>query len=143
MVKFKGRSSLKQYLPMKSIKRVFKIWAICDSMTGHALGLKKKTMLTAYLWVIMDLVEVFQNKGAGFQAAEQYKGRIINKGEHDFVPAEDITIVKWEDRSAKPVCVISSIPSVSKCCVLKRMAQGKVFCALKPLPPRLPVLYLH
>ncbi|CAH2109332.1 unnamed protein product [Euphydryas editha] len=35
MVKFKGRSSLKQFLPNKPVKRGFKIWARCDSQTGY------------------------------------------------------------------------------------------------------------
>ena len=30
MVKFKGRSSLKQYMPKKPIKRGYKIWMRCD-----------------------------------------------------------------------------------------------------------------
>lgn len=39
MIGFKGRSSLKQYLPMKPIKRGFKVWAICCSVTGYMLCL--------------------------------------------------------------------------------------------------------
>ena len=35
MVKFKGRSSFKQYLPAKPIKRGYKIWCICDSVTAY------------------------------------------------------------------------------------------------------------
>ncbi|CAG5054080.1 unnamed protein product [Parnassius apollo] len=35
MVKFKGRSNLKQYMPKKPIKRGFKIWARCDATTGY------------------------------------------------------------------------------------------------------------
>lgn len=35
MVKFKDRSSLKQYMPLKPTKRGFKIWQTCDSMTGY------------------------------------------------------------------------------------------------------------
>ena len=35
MVKFKGRSSLKQYQPMKPIKCGFKIWCIADSTNGY------------------------------------------------------------------------------------------------------------
>ncbi|XP_045769768.1 piggyBac transposable element-derived protein 4-like [Maniola jurtina] len=35
MVKFKGRSSLKQYMPKKPIKRGFKVWARCDAKTGY------------------------------------------------------------------------------------------------------------
>ena len=34
MVKFKGRSSFKQYLPAKPIKRGYKSWCLCDSITG-------------------------------------------------------------------------------------------------------------
>ncbi len=35
MIKFKGRSSLKQYLPLKPIKRRYKDWCLCDPMTGY------------------------------------------------------------------------------------------------------------
>lgn len=35
MTKFKGRSVLKQYLPLKPIKRGIKIWQRCDSLTGY------------------------------------------------------------------------------------------------------------
>lgn len=35
MIKFKGRSSLKQYLPKKPIKRGFKVWVLADK-TGYA-----------------------------------------------------------------------------------------------------------
>ncbi|GFW28571.1 piggyBac transposable element-derived protein 4 [Trichonephila clavipes] len=35
MAKFKGRSSLKQYMPMKPVKRGLKIWQRCDSKTGY------------------------------------------------------------------------------------------------------------
>ena len=34
MVKYKGRSSLKQYLPMKPIKRGFKVWVRANSSNG-------------------------------------------------------------------------------------------------------------
>lgn len=35
MIKFKGRDSKKQYMPMKPIKRGFKAWCRCDSETGY------------------------------------------------------------------------------------------------------------
>ena len=35
MVRFKGRSSLKQYMPKKPIKRGFKVWCRCDSVNGY------------------------------------------------------------------------------------------------------------
>lgn len=38
MVAFKGRSTMKQYMPMKPIKRGFKIWVAADSSTGYMLN---------------------------------------------------------------------------------------------------------
>ena len=34
MIKFQGRSSLKQYMPQKPIKRGIKVWVLADSHTG-------------------------------------------------------------------------------------------------------------
>ena len=35
MIKFQGRSSLKQYMPMKPIKRGIKVWVLADSANGY------------------------------------------------------------------------------------------------------------
>ena len=35
MIPFKGRSSIKQYLPMKPVKRGFKVWMVADAITGY------------------------------------------------------------------------------------------------------------
>ena len=35
MVLFKGRSSLKQYMPRKPVKRGYKIWERADATTGY------------------------------------------------------------------------------------------------------------
>lgn len=35
MIAFKGRSSLKQYMPMKPVKRGYKVWCLADSVTGY------------------------------------------------------------------------------------------------------------
>jgi hypothetical protein len=35
MIKFKGRSSLKQYFPLKPIKRGYQVWCWCDLITGY------------------------------------------------------------------------------------------------------------
>lgn len=35
MIPFKGRSALKQYMPMKPVKRGYKVWCLCDSKTGY------------------------------------------------------------------------------------------------------------
>lgn len=35
MTKFKGRSTLKQYMPLKPVKRGIKMWVRCDSNTEY------------------------------------------------------------------------------------------------------------
>lgn len=37
MIPFKGRSSMKQYMPMKPIKRGYKVWCLADSKTGYII----------------------------------------------------------------------------------------------------------
>lgn len=37
MIPFKGRSSLKQYMPMKPVKRGFKVWCLADSAMGFGV----------------------------------------------------------------------------------------------------------
>ena len=34
MIPFKGRSSMKQYLPLKPVKRGFKVWMLADAING-------------------------------------------------------------------------------------------------------------
>lgn len=57
MVKFKGRSSMKQYMPKKPIKRGYKVWARCDSETGYLYQFNIYTGRIENLMMVMaDLV---------------------------------------------------------------------------------------
>ena len=35
MIKFQGRSSLKQYMPLKPVKHGIKVWVLADSSNGY------------------------------------------------------------------------------------------------------------
>ena len=35
MIPFEGRSSMKQYIPLKPVKRGFKVWAMADALNGY------------------------------------------------------------------------------------------------------------
>nr|CAH7762126.1 unnamed protein product [Callosobruchus chinensis] len=35
MIAFKGRSAIKQFMPMKPVKRGYKVWCLADSQTGY------------------------------------------------------------------------------------------------------------
>ena len=43
MIPFKGRSSLKQYMPMKPIKRGIKVWVRADANNGYVLAFEVYT----------------------------------------------------------------------------------------------------
>ena len=70
MVKYKGRSSIKQYMPKKPTKRGFKIWMIAESDTGYVLkfsvyeGRSSNGTVEKGLGgkVIMDLTENFHER---------------------------------------------------------------------------------
>ncbi len=43
MIKFQGRSSLKQYLPNKPVKRGIKVWVLADSQNGYFYNMQVYT----------------------------------------------------------------------------------------------------
>lgn len=70
MIKFKGRSSLKQYMPLKPVKRGFKVWMRCDSNTGYAYQFNvytgkddKQAGVGLGSKVVKDLTKCLQNSG--------------------------------------------------------------------------------
>lgn len=38
MIPFKGRTSIKQYMPMKPVKRGYKVWCLADSKSGYLMN---------------------------------------------------------------------------------------------------------
>ena len=69
MIKFQGRSTLKQYMPKKPTKRGFKVWVLGDSSTGYFSRLevytgKKDTGTETGLGarVVLDLTSDFQHR---------------------------------------------------------------------------------
>ena len=46
MILFKGRSVMKQYMPMKPIKRGYKMWCLCDSTNGYLYNMALYTGAT-------------------------------------------------------------------------------------------------
>ncbi len=67
MIKFQGRSSLKQYMPLKPIKRGIKVWVLGDSSNGYFsrmdiyTGRKDKTEHGLGASVVKQLTEDFHN----------------------------------------------------------------------------------
>lgn len=71
MIPFKGRSMLKQYMPLKPIKRGFKVWVLCCAVTGYMCcmeiyeGKKDKPSSEVGLGeeVVMKLTQTFVGLG--------------------------------------------------------------------------------
>ena len=69
MVKYKGRSLLKQYMPMKPIKRGFKVWCRCDAHNGFTccfqvyLGATDSAEKNLGVRVTMDMARDIFGKG--------------------------------------------------------------------------------
>ena len=69
MVKYKGRSQLKQYMPMKPIKRGFKVWCRCDAHSGFTccfqvyLGATESAEKNLGVRVTMDMARDIFGKG--------------------------------------------------------------------------------
>lgn len=69
IVGFKGRSSLKQYIPLKPTKRGYKVWCICDSHNGYmckfevyAGSIPGSSDMGLDPFVVIRLCEPFLNK---------------------------------------------------------------------------------
>lgn len=70
MVPFKGRSSLKQYMPMKPVKRGYKVWCLADSTTGYICrfdiytgkrDFQQNTSFSLGENVVLDLCSIYEN----------------------------------------------------------------------------------
>ena len=72
MVKYKGRSSIKQYMPQKPVKRGFKIWMLADSATGYVLK------FTVYKGKTGNSVE----RGLGANVVKRLTEHLHNKYHH-------------------------------------------------------------
>ena len=68
MLKFQGRSSLKQYLPLKPVKRGIKVWVLADSTNGYFwnmqvyTGKEKSSERGLGTRVVKDLTEPLRQK---------------------------------------------------------------------------------
>ena len=74
MLKFQGRSSLKQYLPMKPIKRGIKVWVLGDSSNGYF------SRLEVYTGKVGDSTET----GLGARVVKTLTADLRDKNHHVF-----------------------------------------------------------
>jgi hypothetical protein len=65
MIKYKGRSSMKQYMPNKPIKRGFKVWVRGDPRNGYVsqldvyVGKKKISEENIITYILITISHLF------------------------------------------------------------------------------------
>ncbi|KAJ4430236.1 hypothetical protein ANN_22448, partial [Periplaneta americana] len=135
MTKFKGRSSLKQYLPMKPIKRGIKIWERCDSKTGYIYDLdvysgkdleeKSDQRRTLGERVVLKLVESYAAVGtciSNRRNMPKFDGK-LEKGQYQHMANTSGTIAaRWKD--SKEVLVLSNCHRANDIQVLRKKKDG-------------------
>ena len=83
MVAFKGRSSMKQYLLMKPVKRAFKVWVQSDSHNGYVCELE------CYTGRKGDKTEV----GLGDSVVTRLTRDVVGKSYHLFMDSFFISVI--------------------------------------------------
>ncbi|XP_025191739.1 uncharacterized protein LOC112591992, partial [Melanaphis sacchari] len=103
MVAYTGRSTMKQYMPLKPIKRGFKVWAMTDSATGYLLSFDVYTDIDLFGCGTFCINKKFYPKHL------MKKDSLYKPGEIEFAQSEDVSVCRWKDRGKKPVTVISNM----------------------------------
>ncbi|KAF0751252.1 piggyBac transposable element-derived protein 4-like [Aphis craccivora] len=82
MVAFTGRSTMKQYMPLKPIKRRFKVWAMTDSASD----------------IELFCCGTFRVNKKFYPKHLMKKDSLYKPGEIEFAQSEDISVCRWKDR---------------------------------------------
>ncbi|XP_049772938.1 piggyBac transposable element-derived protein 4-like [Schistocerca cancellata] len=134
MVAFKGSTRLKQYVPMKPVKRGYKIWCLADANTGFISNFDVYTGKSATSRgefkdcqmcerVVLELCKTFFNSNKlrkwGFYSCGTVRGNrkglppflasklpSLNRGEFTSAVKSGVAAVKWQD--SKAVCLLST-----------------------------------
>jgi len=76
MIAFKGRNSLKQYMPLKPIKRGYKVWNLADSSTGYVLS------FDVYAGKNMDSSGDSSGTGSDAYGLRESCDQLVQQGQH-------------------------------------------------------------
>jgi len=126
MIKFKGRSSIKQYQLLKPTKRGYKIWVLAESSTGYVynfqiytgkdvvmslidgIGLKNRHLFFDNYFTSLQLlhklrVRKFSATGTirsdrKYFPAEFKKKKKLKKGEYQYLTCNGVSVIKWMDK---------------------------------------------
>ncbi|XP_051168542.1 piggyBac transposable element-derived protein 4-like [Leptopilina boulardi] len=119
MILFKGRSTLKQYNPMKPIKRGYKVWCLAASQTGYVLsfevytGKSDSSVSSGYTLgerVVIQLTDHLRNTGILVAFDKFFTSVNLMKelkAKQIFATKGCVGAIKWMD--SKPVTILTTV----------------------------------
>eukprot|EP00795_Rhopilema_esculentum_P015073 gene15073-6239_t len=117
MIKFRGRSSLKQHLPAKPTKYGIKVWMRADSLNGFC---------NEFFVYTGKPTGKEPEKNLGQKVVKQLTENIENKGHHGYTDNYFTTVAGVEERFEKGVYLCGTIKSNAK--GLPQEIKGKKIC---------------
>ncbi|KAJ8892469.1 hypothetical protein PR048_005049 [Dryococelus australis] len=137
MIRFKGRSSIKQYLPIKPIKSGFKVWVVACGVSGYMINfeiyegtLGKRTVVSLaksfetlgcclffyrFFSSITLLRTLLFGCGTIMQNRKHFPKNLLKTykdlkfGDSDYTVCGEISVTKWKDRGIKSVVVVTNM----------------------------------
>ncbi|XP_040069422.1 piggyBac transposable element-derived protein 4-like [Ixodes scapularis] len=119
MILFKGRKSFKHYMPMKPIKRGFKVWVRADATTGFISqfevytgkegdggGLGYRDLFDHGIYAVGTVRA--QRKGLPDVVKNKKK---INEGDHNYKVKGNVAAIQWQDKRLVNVVTTAHDPS--------------------------------
>ncbi|XP_049779565.1 piggyBac transposable element-derived protein 4-like [Schistocerca cancellata] len=120
---FKGRSSLKQYIPLKTVTHGFKVWALSCAVTGVLLAFEVYegyTIVPKSTFTCLFACGTMQTNRKFYPKHILCKDTDLQMGEIDFAAAGEVTVCKWKDRGKKCVVIGSNMHNLRACTVVRR-----------------------
>ncbi|XP_030195004.1 piggyBac transposable element-derived protein 4-like [Gadus morhua] len=106
MIKFKGRLSFRQYLPMKPTKWGIKVWVMAESATGYVTNFQVYAGLLEEMRTHAACGTVRANRKGLPKSELLRKKASLNKHEYRVAQMDDLTFCIWQD--TKTVMVLSN-----------------------------------
>ncbi|CAM4832794.1 unnamed protein product, partial [Rotaria magnacalcarata] len=128
MIKFKGRSSIKQYQPLKPTKKGYKVWVLAESSTGyvynfeiytgknterclslvHGIEMKNRQLFFDGYFTSLQLLYKLRRKKVSatgtIRSDRKYfptklkKGEELERGDYRYLTSNGVSVIKWMDK---------------------------------------------
>ncbi|XP_068712041.1 piggyBac transposable element-derived protein 4-like [Montipora foliosa] len=102
MISFKGRLGIKQYMPLKPVKRGIKVWECADALNGYVCNLSVYTGKERH---------ANPEQGLGYRVVHNLTRPLVGKNHHDFIDTFFSSIVLAENLLRDQIYVCGTVRS--------------------------------